>query len=50
MLCGGGRRSCGLSKERAIAALAALLAAAAPAAGQEAAKPRLGRIGAIIVL
>ena len=50
MLGGGRRRSCGMSKGRAIAALAALLAAAAPAAGQEAAKPGLDRIGHIIVL
>jgi len=39
-----------MTKTRAIAALAALLAAGAPAAGQEAAKPGLDRIGHIIVL
>jgi len=39
-----------MSKGRAIAAVAALLAAGAPAAGQDAAKPGLDRIGHIIVL
>ena len=39
-----------MSKGRAIAALAALLAGSAPAAGQQAGKPGLDRIGHIIVL